>query len=265
MAKNVAPQPTVDVLAEMEPTQVFKEIPQSQSTLTRNMERSKGIPTLDNVMMAYPEMPAIAHEFTTLLRLQFSTSFKIMEFLALQQIKFSQCMAKEHVERQMIKRALTGVVETEDERGLGKIGRMRNADEGYVRIELPPLNTTLVEVHRELATVWVGAKDMVCKNKTAKKAEKYANQQLEEAQKTIAELEHRLQEATASTTTAASHTPELQKLHEEVKAQTMIVAMVKKAAEIFNTEIERLWSELRQSLDRETNIRTKGRKAVKKI
>ena len=128
---------------------------------------------------------------------------------------------------------------------MAKVSQKRNIGVQRVGIELPPLNIALVEVHRELATMQNGAKDMVLKNKSAKKAEKYAKQQLEEAQKTIAELEHRLQEATASTTTAASHTPELQKLHEEVEAQTMIVAMVKKAAEIFNTEIERLRSELR--------------------
>mgnify|MGYP000078878249 CR=1 FL=1 len=72
--------------------------------------------------------------------------------------------------------------------GLGKIGHMRNVDGGRGRIELPPLNITLVEVQRELATVRVGVKDMVTKIKSTKKAEKYAKQQLEEAQKTIADL-----------------------------------------------------------------------------
>ena len=65
-------------------------------------------------------------------------------------------------------------MERKEERALDKIGRLRNADEGRISIELPPLNTTLVEVHRELATVRHGAKDMVTTNKRLKKKEKYA-------------------------------------------------------------------------------------------
>ena len=49
----------------------------------------------------------MAHEFAVLL--QFGTSLEIMEFLAMQQIKVSQRMAQEHVERRMIERALAGV------------------------------------------------------------------------------------------------------------------------------------------------------------
>ena len=62
-------------------------------------------------------------------------------------------MAEEHAEMQMIQRALVGTTERVDECNLDKIGRMRNADEGRIGIELPPLNAALVEVHRELATV----------------------------------------------------------------------------------------------------------------
>ena len=84
-----------------------------------------------------------------------------MEFLAGQQIKLSQRMAEEHAEMQMSQRVLAGTAEREDERTLDKIGRMRNADEGRIGIELPPLNAALVEVHQELATVGNCAKDMV--------------------------------------------------------------------------------------------------------
>ena len=38
-----------------------------------------------------------------------------MEFLTTQQIKVSQRMAEEHVEQQMIERALTQTAESEDE------------------------------------------------------------------------------------------------------------------------------------------------------
>ena len=87
-------------------------------------------------------------------------------------------MADEHADMQMIQRALAGSVERKEERALDKIGRLRNADEGRIGIELPPLNTALVEVHRELATIRHGAKDMVTKNKRLKKKEKYAQGQL---------------------------------------------------------------------------------------
>ena len=105
----------------------------------------------------------MAHEFAALL--QFSTTFEVMEFSAGQQITLSQRMEEEHVEMQSIQRALACTATREDERALGKIGRGWNADEGRIGIELPPLNTTLVEFHRELATVRNGAKDTVTKNK----------------------------------------------------------------------------------------------------
>ena len=69
---------------------------------------------------------------------------------------------------------------------------MRNADEGRIGIKLPPLNAALVEVHRELATVQNGAKDMVTKTKHLKKQEKDAQGQLDEAQRRILELEEQL-------------------------------------------------------------------------
>ena len=99
--------------------QVFEEIPWSKSTLMENTERGKGLLTSNNVVMACSEMSFVAHEFATLL--QFGTSFEIMEFLATQQIKVSQCMDKEHMERQMIERALAGIAKREDECASGKI------------------------------------------------------------------------------------------------------------------------------------------------
>ena len=63
--------------------------------------------------MAYPEIPDVAHEFAA--RLQFGTTFEVMEFLAGQQIKLSQRMAEEHVEMEMIHRVLAGTAEREDD------------------------------------------------------------------------------------------------------------------------------------------------------
>ena len=72
-------------------------------------------------------------------------------------------MAEEHAERHMIERALTWTSESEDEGPLARVGWKRNV--GRVGIKLPPLNTTLVEVHGELLKVTLGAKDMAIKNK----------------------------------------------------------------------------------------------------
>ena len=72
---------------------------------TGDTTRGKGPLIPDNEVMAYPEIPDVAHEFAA--RLQ-------------------------------------------HERALDKIGRTRNADEGRIGIELPPLNAALVEVHPEL-------------------------------------------------------------------------------------------------------------------
>ena len=54
-----------------------------------------------------------------------------------------------------------------------------------------------------------------------------------------------------------------QALREELEAQIAITAKAKKVAQLAQLEIDRLRSELRQSLDRETDIRAKGHKAVK--
>ena len=74
-------------------------------------------------------------------------------------------MAEEHAEQQMIECALTQTTESEDEGALAKVGRQQNTGIRRMGIELPPLNTTLVETHRELAKVSMGAKDMAIKNK----------------------------------------------------------------------------------------------------
>ena len=119
-----------------------------------------------------------------------------MEFLAGQQITLSQRMAEEHAEMQMIQRALAGTAEREDEHALNKIG-----------IELPPLNASLVQIHRELATVRNGAKDIVIKNKRLKKKQKYAQGQLEEAQRRISELEEQLRAQPMETQPPAATPP----------------------------------------------------------
>ena len=152
-------------------TQIFESQSREDAKCTGDTVRGKGTLIPDNELMAYPEIRDVAHEFVA--RPQLGTIFDVMEFLVRQQVKLSQRMAEEHTEMQMIQCVLAGTVEWEDERALGKIGRLQNANEGRINIELPPLNAALVEVHRELTTVRNGAKDMVTKNKGLKKKEKY--------------------------------------------------------------------------------------------
>ena len=75
-------------------------------------------------------------------------------------------------ERQMIECALTQMAESGVEGPLAQVGRKRNAGVRRVGIELPPLNMALVEVHRELAKVTLGAKDMAIRNKNVWKTVK---------------------------------------------------------------------------------------------
>ena len=90
-------------------TQTFEKLPLSQPGFTKDTVRGKGTWTPDNVVMPYPKIPDVAHEFTA--RLQFGSSFEVMDFLEGQQIKLSQRMAEEHAETQMIQHALARTAE----------------------------------------------------------------------------------------------------------------------------------------------------------
>ena len=79
------------------------------------------------------------------------------------------------------------------------MGRKRNAGVPRVGIELPPLNVALVEIHRELARVSLGAKDMAVKNKNVWKTVKITQDQLNKPQERITKLENN--------TTTAQHLP----------------------------------------------------------
>ena len=76
---------------------------------------------------------------------------------------------------------LTRTTKSEEEGPLARVGRKRNVGVRRIGIELPPLNTALVEVHRELAKVTLGAKDMAIKNKNVWKIVKVNQEQLNKA------------------------------------------------------------------------------------
>ena len=54
-------------------------------------------------------------------------------------------MAKEHVDNKMIQRALVGELEADEDRALQKIGRKKHHKSSHLLIQLPKLNTALVE------------------------------------------------------------------------------------------------------------------------
>ena len=77
-----------------------------------------------------------------------------------------------------------------EEKGpLAKVDGQRSAGIRRMGMELPPLNAALVEVHRELAKVSVGATDMTIKNKNVWKIVKLSQDQLQKAYEHIAQLE----------------------------------------------------------------------------
>ena len=124
-------------------------------------------------------------------------------------------------------------------------------------IELPPLNAALVEAHRELARVSMGTKDMAIKNKNVWKTVKLTKAQLQKAQEHITELEHNVTMALQNHKPASGEDTSIT-LQEEIATQKAIAAKAKRATLLAEFEIHHLRAELRQSSNRETNIRAKG-------
>ena len=112
---------------------------------------------------------------------------------------------------------MTHTTESEDKGPLARVSWKRNASVQRIGIELPPLNTTLVEVHMESASVSIGAKDMAEKNKNQWKMIKLM-EQLEKTQHRIPELQSDTQARTERAPTLTSLTPEIQMLREEVES-----------------------------------------------
>ena len=89
-------------------------------TLIGTLERGKGSLIQEREVLSYREIPAVMHKFTTILHL--GTTFKLVEFLAMQQVVEARDLAEEHTERQMIQYAIAGLIELEEENALSKIG-----------------------------------------------------------------------------------------------------------------------------------------------
>ena len=61
------------------------------------------------------------------------------------------CETQEHKDREIIQKAMLGMIELEQQRELQGISRQRDAKNRGKAIQMPPFHTTLVEVYREFA------------------------------------------------------------------------------------------------------------------
>ena len=104
-----------------EPSTTFEAIREPRPIITVQSQRGKSVLRAESEVLAYPDILDTAHEFGALL--QSGTTYELMGFLATQQIKVSHRMTEEHVEQQMIARALTHTTESEDEEPLAKVGQ----------------------------------------------------------------------------------------------------------------------------------------------
>ena len=85
----------------------------------------------------------------------------------------------------MVERALANEMEFDDEPKLQKVGRKRATKKRRTHIELPDLNTALVEVYRELAKTTRATKE-------ARKQAKTATELWQASEHCLAALEARL-------------------------------------------------------------------------
>ena len=90
-----------------------------------------------------------------------------MDFLARTQVAIAARMVEEHEETKMIQRALIRGLEPHEDRALQKISRKKQSKNAPLLMELPDLNTALIEAYRNLDRTTRAAKEMARGNKTA--------------------------------------------------------------------------------------------------
>ena len=100
----------------------------------------------EDEVLGYKDLPVEAYDFCALLLL--GTTYELMDFLARAQVAATSCMAEEHAETKMIQRTLMGELEHHEDRTLQTIGQKEQAKSRPLLMELPNLNTALVEAFR---------------------------------------------------------------------------------------------------------------------
>ena len=82
--------------------------------------------------------------------LRHGTAYELVYFLARLQVATASRMAQQHAELQVIERALDNEPTSDDEPKLQKVGRKCALKKRRTHIELPELNTALVETYKEV-------------------------------------------------------------------------------------------------------------------
>ena len=159
-------------------------VPVEASLNQGKIEHGQTTQISEDEVLGYKDLPAEAYEFSALLRL--STSFRLVDFLARAQVAATARMAEEHAETKMIQRALLGEIEPKDDRALQKIGRKKQAKHAALLMEVPELNTALIEAYRDLDRTTRAAKDMARKIKIAQQQAKVATELWHAAERKLA-------------------------------------------------------------------------------
>ena len=151
------------------------------SSLIGKIEHGQATQILEDELIGYKDLPVEAYKFSALLRLD--TTYELMDFLARAQVAATTHMAEEHAETKMIQRALTGELEPHEDRALQKIGQKKQVKSPPLLMELPDLNTALVEAYRDLDRTTRTAKQMArCSKTTSEQRIVVLDQQLQDRQ-----------------------------------------------------------------------------------
>ena len=148
------------------------------------IEHGQKMQISEDEVLGYKDLPAEAYEFSALLLL--GTTFELVDFLARAQVVAAARMAEEHAETKMIQRALLGEIQPKDDRALQKIGRKKQAKHVALLMEVPELNTALIEAYRDLDRSMRAPKHMARKIKTTQQQAKIATELWHAAERKMA-------------------------------------------------------------------------------
>ena len=81
--------------------------------------------------------------------LQAGTSYELVDWLSKQLQFAAEQLAQEHRDREMILKALLGTLTPEEEEAHQQLEQQQRVKKKGMSIQMPPLNTALVEVHQE--------------------------------------------------------------------------------------------------------------------
>ena len=159
-------------------------VPVETSLNQGKIEQGRASEISEDEVLGYKDLPAEAYEFSALLRL--GTAYEIIDFLARAQVAAAARMAAEHAEAQMIQRALTGDIDPSEDRALQALGRKKRTTNATHLMEIPELNTALVEAYRELDRTTRAAKDLARRIKRAQQQAKVATELWQAAEQKLA-------------------------------------------------------------------------------